>query len=189
MKVYKFFKIPEISDDDIDLESKYILYAITNNKKYAERFKSDRNMKKFIFKEHSGVTKEEYADMCNKDRSAVLDIYNLSTVFDDNHTRENTVTTKVLMTYWEHQIVDEPSTLLDDESLWRDMPYPLVFKKKYIEMLKELQYITYYKLMTPGNIPHHLSDKLSDISDDYAAPSIMYDDVAIFINSVQDTLL
>ena len=63
MKVYKFFRIPDDNEkDNIDLEQKYTLYAITNNKDYAQLFKDTRNMKKFLCKTHKNVTKEEYAE-------------------------------------------------------------------------------------------------------------------------------
>jgi hypothetical protein len=92
MKLYKFFKIPEKNErDDTDIEDKYVLYAITNNKKLAKRFKKERNMNKFIIKVHEDITKEEYSEICNSsnNRSAVLELHDLLTVLDDNHTKEN----------------------------------------------------------------------------------------------------
>lgn len=188
MKVYKFFKIPDKNEKhDIDIERKYVLYAITNNKEYAERFKDDRNMKKFICKTHKNITKEEYADMCNEDRSAVLEYRTLITIFD-NHTRNNIVEKKVLMTYWEAQLLDEPNSALDDDGLWRSMPYPLIFKSKYRDCLNILQYITFYKLMTAEYLPYTLAEELSNYGDDYSGPSISYDEVALFINIIRETL-
>lgn len=188
MKVYKFFKIPSADDkDEKDLERKYTLYAMTNNKEYAERFKEERNMKKFICKIHKGVDKEEYAEMCNTDRGSVLELKSLVTIFD-NHTRKNSEEKKVLMTYFERQMIEEPNTLLDDELVWQSMPYPLIFKSKYISALKELQYITYYKIMTCEFLSNKLAMKLAKIEDDYSAPTIIYDEVALFITLIQDTL-
>ena len=190
MKVYKFFKIPDDDDSrEYELEDKYVLYAITNNKKYAERFKEDRNMKRFIYKVYDDVSKEEYADICNNDnnRGAVLEVHKLTTIFN-NHTRANRVEKEVLMTNWEKQIVNEPSTLLDDERAWQMMPFPLIFKSKYRKMLEVLQYITFYKLMTADFISPNLMEKISEIDDDYSAPSIEFDEVAIFIDQIQSTL-
>ena len=189
MKVYKFFKIPDENDvrDNIDLEQKYVLYAMTNNKEYAERFKEDRNMKKFIYKVYSGVDKEEYAEMCNHDRGSVLELRSLVTIFD-NHTMKNAVKKKVLMTYWEYQLMDQPNTILDDEESWKSMPYPLIFKSKYVKMLEALQYVTYYKLMTCEFLPIQLIRKLTEFDDDYSAPSMAHDEVALFIAFIQDTL-
>lgn len=189
MKVYKFFKIPNIDDDHkIDLERKYVLYAITNNKVYAERFKEDRNMKKFIFKVHQNVTKEEYAEMCNEERGAVLDFFKLDTIFDDNHTRPNIKQCDVLMTYWERQLLDEPNTILDDESIWQSMPFPLIFKSKYFKALDEFEYVTYYKLMSVERLTDNLARKLAETDDDYSAPAISHDEVALFIDIIRDTL-
>lgn len=189
MKVYKFFKIPkDIDNDDIDLERKYVLYAITNNKDYAKRFKQDRNMEKFIYKVHKNITQEEYAEMCNEERSAVLEYHTLETIFN-KHTRSNIVKKDVLMTYWEKQLLEEPSTLLDDERTWLYLPYPLIFKHKYYKMLEAFEYVTYYKLMTVQYLPFELAEELSNkTTDDYSAPSIMYDEVALFIDIIRDTL-
>ena len=188
MKVYKFFKIPDDDGDDIELDHKYILYAITNNKEYAERFKADRNMKKFICKVHKGITKEEYVDMCNQDRGSVLEIHELTTIFNNNHTFNNKERRKVLMTYTERQLVDEPSTILDDESVWHSMPYPLIFKSKYFNMLESFQYVNYYKLMTCEHLPYELAELLSMLNDDYSAPMLLYDEVALFVSIIQSTL-
>ena len=190
MKVYKFFKVPPKDEDNIDLERKYVLYAITNNREYAERFKEDRNMKKFIIKTHKGVSKEEYIEMCNNDRGAVLELNTLTTVFDDNHTSNNSVEKKVLMTYWERQLIEEPNTLLDNEHFWAKMPFPLIFKTKYIKTLEVFQYINYYKLMTSPYLPYGMSERLNEHGDDtdYSAPSILLDEVSLFIQIIQDTL-
>lgn len=189
MKVYKFFKIPhENEKDDIDIERRYPLYAITNKKKYAERFKEDRNMKKFICKVHEDVSKDEYAEMCNEDRGAVLFVRSLTTIFDDIRITQNKVESDVLMTYWEKQLLDEPNTLLDDENTWMLMPFPMIFKSKYIKALNDLQYITYYKLMSAEWLPCNLMNKFPVDDDDYSAPSILYDEVALFIDIIKDTL-
>lgn len=190
MKVYEFFKIPDKDDkDEIDLECKYVLYAITNNKEYAKRFKEDRNMDKFIYKVHEGIDKEEYAELCNNERGAVLGFYPLMTVFNDKHTRKNATEKKVLMTYWEKQLTEELNTILDDEVFWNSMPYPLIFKSKYVTMLNKFQYISYYKIMTCMYLPDKLAEKLAKISDDYSSPNFTHDELSLFINAIKDTLI
>ena len=191
MKLYKFFKIPEENEkDDIDLERKYVLYAITNDKKMAERFKKDRNMKKFILKVHEDITKEEYMDICNdhEARSSVLEYHELMTVFDNKHTKANAVNAKVLMTNWEWQIVKDVDVF--NEEIWSVMPYPLIFKKKYVEALDILEYISFYKLFTIERVPYEFIEKINDAinEDDYAAPNILNDEVAVFIQNIKDTL-
>lgn len=189
MKVYKFFKIPDIDEnDDIDLERKYTLYAITNNKNYANRFKEDRDMKKFICKTHDDIDKDEYAEMCNEDRGSVLGIYPLVTIFDKVRIRENAVTKEVLMTYSEKQLIDDAQTILDDESLWQSMPYPLIFKSKYVSVLKALQYMTYYALMTCEYLPYEFAQPIHESNEDYSAPTLLHDEVALFIQMIQNTL-
>lgn len=191
MKLYKFFKIPEENEkDDVDLEYKYVLYAITNNKETAERFKKDRNMKKFIIKIHDDISKEEYADICNdpETRSSVLEYHELLTIFDDNHTRKNSKKSKVLMTNWEFQIVKDMDAL--DEYMWSFMPYPLIFGKKYVKALDILEYINFYKIFSVEKLPINLLEKINNAvcDDDYSAPNMVYDEVAIFINTIRDTL-
>ena len=76
MKVYKFFKIPDENDrKNAHIEERYPLYAITNDKELAKRFKHDRNMKKFIYKKHTQVTREEYIEMCSKPQIKTQDCY------------------------------------------------------------------------------------------------------------------
>lgn len=191
MKIYKFFKIPDDNDDiDIETEQKYVLYAITNKKKYAERFKEDRNMDKFIFKIDKNVSEDEYANICNEynNRGAVLDLYSLTTIFNKNHTKRNSVQKKVLMTYWEKQMVEDPNTLFDDERFWEMMPYPLIFKSKYSNALEVLQFTAYYKLMAVNFISYYMMEKLSTEDDDYSTPSLEFDEVRLFIDQIKSTL-
>jgi hypothetical protein len=191
MKIYKFFKIPsENEKDNVDIERKYVLYAITNNKEMYERFKTDRNMKKFIIKIHDDITKEEYVDICNDPevRSSVLEYHELLTIFDDKHTKKNSTNASVLMTNWEYQIVKDMD--ITNEGMWMYMPYPLIFKKKYVKALDILEYINQYKIFTVERLPLNLLDKINKFvgDDDYSAPNIIYDEVAIFIDIIRDTL-
>ena len=191
MKLYKFFKIPEENEkDNVDIEQKYVLYAITNDKDMADRFKKDRNMKKFIFKCHTDITREEYQDICNSSetRSAVLEYHELVTIFDDKHTKKNSVSAKVLMTNWEYQFVKDMDVV--HEEMWEYMPYPMIFKKKYNRSLEILEYISYYKLFAINRIPFELLVKINEDSDDddYSAPGIIHDEVAVFIQCIKDTL-
>lgn len=190
MKIYKFFKIPDENEkDDIDIERKYILYAITNNKEIAKRFKKDRNMEKFIYKTHSGITKEEYADMCNENRSSVLEYHKLRTVFDDYHTKSNSKEVTVLMTNWEYQLVEDVDTIMAND-IWRNLPYPLIFNKKYLNALNTLEYINMYKIINIDILPFEIIEKIDEYfnNDDYSAPNIIYDELSVFIRIIKDTL-
>jgi hypothetical protein len=92
------------------------------------------------------------------------------------------------MTYFERQMLEETDSMLEDDGIWQSMPYPLIFKTKYVKMLDVLQYMTYYKLMTVEGLPDRWAEKLSDDDDDYSAPSIIFDEAAKFISIISDTL-
>ena len=189
MKVYKFFKIPDENDrKNTHIEERYPLYAITNDKELAKRFKHDRNMKKFIYKKHTQVTREEYIEMCNIYRGAVLESHKVTTIFKNQHTKENAIEKEILMTYNEYQMLDTLGSYLEDDVYWQSVPFPLIFKKKYVKMLKDFEYITFYSLMNTETMPYHLAEKLSKYIEDYSGPSILFDEAARFITIISDTL-
>ena len=146
-------------------------------------------MKKFIYKVDKDVTKEEYAEICNdgETRGAVLELYTLTTIFD-NHTIANSIRKEILMTYWERQSIEEPVTLLESEQFWEQMPFPAIFKSKYKEALDVLQYTPYYRLMMIEKMNYRLMQMISSDDDDYSAPAMEHDEVAIFIDQIQSTL-
>jgi hypothetical protein len=92
------------------------------------------------------------------------------------------------MTYWEYQLVKDTDFM--DEQFWESMPYPLLFKTKYFKILEKLEYVTFYKLMNAQKLSfkqmEQLCQNLED--DDYSAPSILMDEVAMFISLIKDTL-
>ena len=110
MRVYEFFRIPDCSENDkkVSIEERYTLYAITNNKEYAERFQQERDMSQFIMNVHKHVSKEEYRDLCNEERSSVLEEHELATVLSKERSSKNLKYVKILMTYWEWQLTKEP---------------------------------------------------------------------------------
>ena len=191
MKVYKFFKIPdkELDNPNDRIEERYQLYAMTNNKEYAKRFKNDRNMKKFIYKVDKHITKEEYAELSNYDRGTILELVKVRTIFNNNHTAENSTHEEILMTFYESQMLSDMESYFESEEYWRDQPYPLIFKKKYVKALDALQYVKMYKLINMEYTPHKYMNKLSEYcEDDYSGPSFTFDEAAKFITIISDTL-
>ena len=71
------------------------------------------------------------------------------------------------------------------------MVYPLHTTqraKKYRSILKDLQYVTYYSLMTYGYLPNNLIEKLSEVTEDYSAPAFRHDELALFIKMINVSL-
>lgn len=192
MQIWEFFKKP---DDrrviNESLEHKYMLYAITNKKSYAKRFMQDRDMDKFIIQKHKDVSKEEYAELANSERQSVLDVHEIMTVPKNKHTGSSIERREVLITYWEWQILEEPVLLFDDESFWQKMPFPLIFKDKYVENLKNFQYINFYKIFLGCCIPEHATQMFEryGIDDDYGySIDIEYDQLSVLMDGIYDTL-
>ena len=183
MKVYLFYK--DKSNDEI-------LYAVTNNKKYAKKFMNERNMKNFRI-EIEDMNKDEYASYCNSNehRSAVLSTYKLATVKDGEHTSSNFYFKKVIMSYWEHQIIDDFSTSSFNETYeFIGMPIPIIFKDKYIRCLKFLEYNAHFILYAlpylPNDVEHWVAEKLH-VEEDYSTVDIENDELAIFINTCRES--
>ena len=80
MKIYKYYFLKQLDKRDLSdnmseiqvLQSKYPLYAITNDKKLAEQFESERNMKLFTKKVSEGVDLEDYQKYTRIHRGCVL---------------------------------------------------------------------------------------------------------------------
>lgn len=179
MKVYLFYNTRSEKEG---ME----LYAITNKKKYAERFENERNMNHFII-EYEEMSKDEYINFCNNNdnRGCVLKLYKVMTVKNSMHTSKSLCYKNILMTHWEEQMIDEPVSYYDESNAWYGMPYPLIFNDEYVLALTKLQYVSYYKLMwSPYLMDDELNEKLFEyIGDDYAAPEIEIDQLSYFIQT------
>ena len=184
MKVWLFYK--NRKDDD------EILYGVTNNKKIAKKFINERNMKNFCI-EIENMEKDEYASYCNSNehRSAVLSEYKLATVKNGDHTSSNFYFKKVVMSYWEHQIIDDFSTSAFNETHeFIGMPIPIIFKNKYIKCLKILEYNNHFILYAlpylPDEVENLVAEKLH-VEDEYNTIDIENDELAIFINTCRES--
>ena len=193
MHVWEFYKKPDNEENDkknLDIEQRYTLYALTNKKEYADRFKEDRDMSKFLIQHHKHISREEYKELCNSERGSVLELHNFKTVPDGKHTTKSIEYREVLVTYFERQLLDEPQLLMCSEEFWYRMPFPLIFKDKYVEILNKFQYITLFKLFKE-NLPPiylHMFEKCGFLEDDYSGPDFETDDVMVLIDSIIDTL-
>lgn len=177
MKVWLFYK---------DRDDGAILYGVTNEKKMAKKFMKERNMKKFRIEIYD-MDKEEYANFCNsnENRSSVLSEYKLATVKNGNHTSSNFYFKKVIMSYWEHQIIDDFSYTFNEPHEFIGMPIPIIFKDKYIECLKKIEYnghFILYALPYMGNALEELVAKKLNIEDNYESIDIEGDELSIFID-------
>lgn len=103
MKIYKFYKKPDkehenmIIRNDYDLMTKYPLYALTNDKKLAKKFRKTRNMKMFLEKVDD-MDNEQYVMFAKKHRGRVIVSTTLETVLDKNTENQKVAYATVIAT-------------------------------------------------------------------------------------------
>lgn len=179
----------------------YPLYAITNNKKYAKRFERERDMNQFLKVITDDVDKTEWEEYGNKNRNSVLEIAKLITRCIDKNGKESPVKSmyvEVLITFWEKSTVsDDMNYTCDDDYFWRKQESPYLYKNKYVEAFRKLQYIKYYNLYNipltaiSGDDEDNMSINTKFMSyegdDDYDAPSCTIDELSQFISKYGST--
>ena len=172
MRVWRFYFKQERADN----KNKYDLYAVTNNKKYAKKFMSERNMNLFIVKS-SKVTKEEFLKFANDNRGALLDYYELVTKSIDNNHKYTHTKVKVLATEYEWQSCDSDTVLNDIliDNDWSGAISYKVYKDKIIKSLRVLEYVSSYKLY------NYTSTLIDPVDDDYSAPDMWVDELGTFL--------
>ena len=198
MYLWRFFKKPDTPEEDIPMSvtstDKYPLYAITNQKLFAQRFKSERNMNKFISMK-TEVDKEEYIEYASLSRGCVLELHKLTTVKNKYKKDQVLFDVEVLITNQEYQLCVEPSFNLTDEYWWSTYAIsPYIFNKKIMKALKNLDYGIAYKLF---NYDGELISTDIDLSikkslgfnenDDYCGPSWEIDILNYFISIYGET--
>ena len=172
---------------DLDIQDKYPLYALTNNKKLAKEFMNQRNMDMFILRK-SKMEEDEYITFANRNSSSVLSPYEY-TYYDRNNNFKECDTT-IVSTWNEREIL---SAIMDDtaqidETLSYDV-VPFIFDKKYVKALDTLGYVAFWKLY--GNVNKYrdvLTEEELDFADDYSFPDVKYDEVSLFINMYSYTM-
>lgn len=180
MKVWRFYIIPEKDNE----KRRYDLYAITNNKEFAKKFKKERDMNKFVVRS-TNETKESYAEFANNNLSYVLDYRTFITKTITENKKYTTTDVKILSTFYEQQCCDSNIQVMEalDTSEWRDaIPYK-VYKKKIEEALRVLEYVAHYKVYTLEFSGRYVDPN----DDDYSAPDIWYDELGLFIKLFRHT--
>lgn len=109
MKIWRFYKTPEntkIHVDEKDMKQMYPLYAVTQSRKMAKKFKEQRNMNKFI--EKCSNVDDEISDqfiMANRSKMILEDYF--ETVIEDERGNADPVFIKVVHTENEQEYLTE----------------------------------------------------------------------------------
>lgn len=100
-KIWTFYKKPDEKlleiGDEIPLDTKYALYAITSSKKIASIFEKSRNMDLFL-KKVIECDKDDLEDYMKRHRSSHLNWYWLQSYRNKNTSMQEPYFTRVLMT-------------------------------------------------------------------------------------------
>ena len=199
-----------IGDNERNGRKSYELYAITSSKKFAKRFKSERDMTKFYVCD-SKMDREEYSKFANDNMNNILAEYKLDTIGIDNNGLITNDSVSVLMTAYEQDVAcnGEPMYLFSDPAFWNSVPYPTSFLPEIKKALQILEYNSFHKLfrysfnpydnfansngnyLFPEDRPAERIDldkaHDEDIDVDYDAPNIMADQLAIFVSNFKRT--
>lgn len=191
MQCYRFYKIPKDDSHSKEYYEKYRLdqypiYALTNDKKLAEKFIKQRNMDRFICCK-SKMDKEEYSILANRYRSTVLKEEELFTVVDKYTKEAEKMDIKVVMTYDEYiSVCDDPviPCFMNDVAFWA-LPGTVaahisIFKKKFQKALDYVFWRDNYKLMAQYGI--------INLDDDYSAPDYYVDELELFVDTYGELL-
>ena len=191
MKIWKWYK--NLTDEqfessgNLDLEDKYPLYAFTNKKKFAKKFREMRRMKKFI-ELCTDIEKEDFIELCNKRNRQMLKMYKYSYFPKDKYGKVEDV--KILSTGDEK---DTTSAALDDvfdadsgQGIMRYNFNPFILKMEYINALNVLELISLWKIYTTTPVDERIANELGfDL--DYSYPQLIYDELVGFISIYGDT--
>lgn len=181
MRIWKFFKKSTVKADEVpkgvQLTDRYPLYAMTNNEEYAKEFKEMHDMSKFITKVEKDILREEYTLYANRNRGTILDYYNIETDRGDG-----VEYARILMTMTEYTILESPDVCFLNDMYWlHNLLSPEFVTKKYREALDSIQYTNTYKIF------NGITDE--DFSfDDYSAPDMRIDQLAVYISVFYDLL-
>lgn len=189
MKVWRFYvKCDSIHKEILpeEAQGEYALYAVTNHKKRAERFMTDRNMN--VFKVvSSDMEKEDYIAYINDDnnRNYVLEYQSFETRSLSKNGYYDTKSVELLVTMFEYMNCseDEFATFWIDvmrEEWWIAMPPVECFSDEIRSSLKSLRYMAMYNLMG--------SSSTINVIDELVSPDVYIDEVSVFIQVYRDVL-
>lgn len=189
MKLWRFFKKdvdPNNIDEfaELDLKTKYPLYATTTNKSKAKAFMKQRNMDLFIVRV-SEIEQDEYIEYIHKQGARGTDLVEkeLLTIRNKYTDDAEDYQVSMMLTLNEKTIVDEPYFMMDDEWWLSCAPHPLIFNKRLRKALKMIDYNTIYKLITTDP-----DERITDMDCDIPSPDWVYDEVGVFIALSGETL-
>lgn len=174
------------------LRERYLLYAITNDKKKAREFKASRNAKVFI-EQTSKITKDDWKAVCRKYQGCVLIYGDLITRQDKDKIEDPRIlddyikTITLLMTFDEKERVETYGNTGEDLCMLpcmkkgeiETMPCPSIFTNFFDGVMRELLYQQQYKYAFSYGInnPGYVLDKHED---DYAPFDLKFGGVKDF---------
>ena len=179
MRLWKFYKVPE---SELLGHEYSELYAYTNNKKHAAKFRKERNMKLF-YELSEEITKDEYIELTSVKAGNRLDNFSYSTYDVIN---KKFIHVYVISTFNEHEIIDDMASNGNIASELRFVN-PFIFKKKYRKALEKLHYIQCFKIKNPDfciNLRYlveqsTINDDMEEL-DNYATPQFDIDELVLF---------
>lgn len=136
-KVYRFYRLSDIENENNKHWKDYPVYAFTNDKRLAKEFMKTRNMD-VMRVVTSKMTNEQYVRYCNTFRSSELSENKYLTCTDFEKKKWRNV--KVVTTWYENEKVSE---IISDGlgTLFSQMMPPTLIKKELRQPLIDLQYI------------------------------------------------
>lgn len=190
--------------DDKDMKEKYVLYAITNNKKYAKEFMRLRNMKIFRMIT-SDVTSEEWASYANAYTTKKMTKFYLLTRGD----HEDYVINDGESCHRDVSIVGPEEENMLMESYIEDGEYieqlfegilkgnakamnPYLFTEEYIKILRDIGYVSMYKIMIGIDDPaFHIREEDDDYSCSLIGDNRSYavDELSVYIDMFGHTYI
>lgn len=168
IKYYLFYFI-EKDEDGFEIERS--LYAYTDNKKMAKRFKEERNMDKF-FEKTLYPSKKEIHDFAVEYKQMMLQRKKLRFY---NKTIGSFFTGELIMTIDESLFIDHKvSSLILVELSEHAWINPYIFNEETFNALKTIEYVSFYENIVYGNSNED--------------PKVIGDEVAIFVHYYGKTL-
>lgn len=199
MTIYKFYckrsKLTTLASDD----KTYEIYAITNSRKLAKKFKKTRDMKTcFKCVECTNESDDEWETLKSEYRNHAIVMYKLSAFTTEN---TNTHKSESLEDLFNRGVLTErfielPITMdeklqLEDATesfvgLFPDgLGNPMLFKREIHDALHTLKYMAFYRVLS-SSMPVD-DDALAEIDrvysgEEYDYPALIIDELQVFVD-------
>ena len=171
-KLYQYWFFLWRGDINPDSQTKSFLYAYTDRKDYAKRFKEFRTAKNMICYKKK-LTKEELNELADISPNLILKEIKLRTIKGNK-----TIEIPLVMTVAENNTIINLSTKLVCSDIYTacwDSPY--IFKKEIIKALKTLGYLKFHSVISSSG------EFIDDGDEDYDV-----DELSIFIKNFGFTI-